>query len=387
MPVLGAAAGGGSSVSPRVIYFSSSTTYTPTLALDAIVHVFGGGGSGGGGGNTTSSKWKIACGGGGAGEHAAVKMTLAAGTTYTITCGAGGASSNVTAGNTVQGSAGGNSSFTASGISISANGGSGGAATNTQNNSNTITAAGGAGGTGGSSSGVSDLIRYAGGRGGNASIQGLTNSCAVGGGGAVGITGAGNRAGDVTITNAVKSTKWASYGSNTGSSSVDATSSSPGTGYNYGESTDLQLVKAALDVSVDLKGNAIGLSPPSGLTDSERELLLFTPIIPSGTISAPHVFSDIGNGASISSYKSGQGTTYNYTSNAGYVSYLTPGRFAGGAGGLSTNYTYYSGTGGMFGGGSGGNAQTGNTSGYNTLYHSTGTGGPGGVIIEILGVG
>ena len=65
MAVLGAGAGG--NAFPRVIFFGSSTTYTPAVSVTALVHVFGGGGSGGSAAATTS--YKTASSGGGAGEH------------------------------------------------------------------------------------------------------------------------------------------------------------------------------------------------------------------------------------------------------------------------------------------------------------------------------
>ena len=56
MPVLGAASGGGSNAFPKVVFFGESNTYTPAVAVTALVHVFGGGGSGGSAAATTSYK-------------------------------------------------------------------------------------------------------------------------------------------------------------------------------------------------------------------------------------------------------------------------------------------------------------------------------------------
>ena len=380
MAVLGGATGGGSNAFPKVVFFGSSNTYTPTISVTALVHVFGGGGSGGSAAASTS--YKTASSGGGAGEHACVKMTLSAGTTYTITAGAGGAGhANHTVGNTPnQGNAGGNSSFTASGISISANGGAAGACTQNQNNGDQITASGGAGGTGGSSSGVTDLFRFAGGRGGNASVTGAPNSVAVTGGGAVGITGTGIRAADVTIASAVSGSGRQSAGASTGTQESDISVSGGAMVYSTAETKTLML----LNTSMDLRQRPIGLYPHSSLTDSEKELLLLTPCTTEGIVPAPGTLN-INDTGSVTGNAAGQGYASPLSANSAYIYTITAGRFAGAGGAMAGNYYYYNGGGGAFGGGGGGMGQATNTSGYNTQYPTQG-GGHGGVIIEILGV-
>lgn len=378
MAVLGAAAGGGNEF-PKVLFFLSSTTYTPVVSVTALVHVFGAGGSGGNA--AANSSYKTVCTGGGAGEHACVRMTLAGGTTYTITAGAGGAGdTNHQVGNTVnQGNAGGNSSFTASGISISANGGSAGACTQNQNNGDQITASGGAGGTGGSSSGVTDLFRFAGGRGGNADVTGNCNSVAVTGGGAVGITGTGVRAADVTIASAVSGSGRQSSGASTAVQESDISVSGGAAVYSSGVTGG-----HVLDGSMDMSQRPIGLFPHSSLSDSERELLLLTPCTTSGIVTSPHNLNSNDTGQ-VTAAVAGVASSSNITTNTAYQYQIAAGRFAGSGGAMAGNYYYYNGVGGAFGGGGGGMGQVGNAGSYNIIYPTMG-GGPGGVIIELLGV-
>ena len=102
-----------------------SGTYTPTAGTKRIlVEVWGGGGGGGGvDGIATSGHWaKGGCGGGGGYCSKWIASGLAASYSYTV--GAGGAGGNAGA-NT--GATGGTSTFSGTGISLTANGGDGGA--------------------------------------------------------------------------------------------------------------------------------------------------------------------------------------------------------------------------------------------------------------------
>lgn len=100
-----------------------SQTITPTFTFEALVYVIGGGGSGG---LYSSPNFSLArATGGGAGGTAISRLTLSSGVTYTATVGAGAAAYGpTTQGN---GSTGGTSSFSGSGITtMTANGGNGG---------------------------------------------------------------------------------------------------------------------------------------------------------------------------------------------------------------------------------------------------------------------
>jgi hypothetical protein len=157
--------GGGGGFNPKykqVYAFQQSTTWSPPQNCKAIVTVIGGGGSGAHGQDHSAT------GGGAGGLAQSAEITLSASTTYTVTCGAGGAGANA-----ANGYAGGNSSFSGSGVTtLTGNGGGAGLRNSTT------------GGAGGTASGGS--LNYTGGAG----SSGLYASHHFGGGGgAVNITG------------------------------------------------------------------------------------------------------------------------------------------------------------------------------------------------------
>jgi len=185
MPVLGAAGGGGGGGQLPTIAFFGSQTWTPSYDVTAKVFVIGAGGGG-----AAKFDWNGKCSGGGAGGCAVSELTFSSGTAYTITIGAGGAGEVAASGNNWgsdgygNGTAGGNSSLSGSGIStMTGNGGAGGIQVN---------AAGDAclGGAGGSASGGT-LGNFTGGAGGL--LTGIGDHSASGGG-AVGLWATGNAA-------------------------------------------------------------------------------------------------------------------------------------------------------------------------------------------------
>ena len=180
MPVLGAAAGGGGGGVTPTISFLGSQTWAPSYDMEAYVYVIGAGGSGCAGSNAGDF-----LSGGGAGGCAISKLSLSSGTTYTITIGAGGARTTSSSGYTV-GNAGGNTSFSGSGIStMTGNGGSGGLRIQYEVQGSAIDGASGGTATGGT------LANFTGGKGGGITSQ--VNS-ARSGGGAVGLWATGNDA-------------------------------------------------------------------------------------------------------------------------------------------------------------------------------------------------
>lgn len=115
------------------IFTSSGTFTTPTSKIFKVTIV--GGGAGGGTGNNAQ---RAGNGGGGGGTAIKYYSGITAGTVCTVTIGAGGAGAS--SGALVQGSAGGTSSFTGTGITtLTANGGTGG--------TETFSTSGGDGGT------------------------------------------------------------------------------------------------------------------------------------------------------------------------------------------------------------------------------------------------
>ena len=182
MAVLGAAAGGGGGITPTIAFLGSQT-WVPAYEMEAYVYVIGGGGSGAAACNFSNPLL-----GGGAGGCAISKLTLASGTTYTVTIGAGGARVSTTSYSAQSGNAGGATSFSGSGIStMTGNGGTGG----TGLGSNTTT---GDGGAGGSASGGT-LANFTGGKGGRNTLTDGSHRQRTGGG-AVGLWATGNDAAD-----------------------------------------------------------------------------------------------------------------------------------------------------------------------------------------------
>jgi hypothetical protein len=144
-------------LSAQTVVTNPTSPWTVPAGVTSVkVEVWGGGGGGGG------AYWGSG-GGGGGGAYKTGILTVSAGQTYTITIGAGG-----TVGSNANGNTGGVTTFTGTGGTVTANGGTGG------NRGNIANGTGGTGGTGGT---------YDGGDGGTSSGNG------VGGGG-----GAGNNA-------------------------------------------------------------------------------------------------------------------------------------------------------------------------------------------------
>ena len=184
MAVLGAAAGGGGGQLPTIAFFGSQT-WTPSYDVTAKVFVIGAGGGG-----AAKFDWNGKCSGGGAGGCAVSELTFSSGTAYHITIGAGGAGEQAASGNNWQsdnygnGTAGGNSILSGSGIStMTGIGGSGGIHVNASGDDC-------AGGAGGAASGGT-LGNFTGGAGGT--LTGVGDHSASGGG-AVGLWATGNAA-------------------------------------------------------------------------------------------------------------------------------------------------------------------------------------------------
>tara|TARA_B100000123_G_scaffold262919_1_gene231449 strand:+ start:370 stop:1398 length:1029 start_codon:yes stop_codon:yes gene_type:complete len=180
--VFGGSSGGGGGVTPTIAFLGSQD-WTPAFDLEAYVYVIGGGGSGAAVCNSNNPLL-----GGGAGGCAISKLSLASGTTYTVTIGAGGARVSTTSSSAQSGNAGGASSFSGSGIStMTGNGGTGG----TGLGSNTTAGNGGAGGT--ATGGT--LANFTGGKGGRNALTDGSNRQRTGGG-AVGLWATGNDGAD-----------------------------------------------------------------------------------------------------------------------------------------------------------------------------------------------
>ncbi len=106
---------------PQVL--TSGTSYTaPATATSIYVELVGGGG-GGGGADTTESTSGSAAGGGGSGAYAAKYFSVTGNTAYTYAIGAGGSGGSNTGGN---GTTGANTTFTVSGVTVTAGGGAAG---------------------------------------------------------------------------------------------------------------------------------------------------------------------------------------------------------------------------------------------------------------------
>ena len=172
MPYVFGGGSGGAGANLPILAFKDSVTYTPLWTSEVIAYVIGAGGSGGAA--RDSGDWSAGSSGGGAGGTAISRLTLTASVNYTITIGAGGAYKATTGDDqAIAGAAGGNSSLSGSDIStMTANGGTGGAAT-------IAGGASAAGGTGGSASG-GNIANLTGGAAGTASANAYQTS---GGGG------------------------------------------------------------------------------------------------------------------------------------------------------------------------------------------------------------
>lgn len=167
----------------NVTYLTSGTaaTYTPTAGTRAILVTALGGGGGGGGVDGQGGGTAAAAGGGGAGARVEHLITSVA-ATYTYTIGAAG---NGGAAGANDGATGGATTFSGTGVSLTANGGVGGSG---RTASSSAVAAGG--GAGGAASGGTLNIRGGTGFAGTVS-GGLTTSQGTGASGVYGSGGAG----------------------------------------------------------------------------------------------------------------------------------------------------------------------------------------------------
>lgn len=189
--------------------------------------------------------------GGAAGGFCSKRIWLAAGATITYTIGAGGAAATRAATNGVaNGNAGGATTITANGFTLTANGGNGGTAS--------ITAAAVAGATGGSATGGD--INVTGGASGNCTGLGRAAT----GGGSIGIGGAAFASGiaDAQVANSDAATGGAGTGGASGNSTCTAAvpaATATGGGGAAGAA-------AAVSAAVATAGaGGIGSSPPIAL--------------------------------------------------------------------------------------------------------------------------
>jgi hypothetical protein len=175
---------------PQVL--TSGVSYTaPANCTSIYVEAIGGGGGGGGTSGTGGG------GGGGAGGYCAKYFTVVAAVSYTYAIGAGGAGGP---GGVGSGSAGGNTTFTVGGTTITAGGGAGGgnesagAAGGTCTNGD-MNIAGGGGGSGDNSApgGAGGNSFFGGGAPGRLDSNGFAGTS--GGGGSGGSSGFANRTG------------------------------------------------------------------------------------------------------------------------------------------------------------------------------------------------
>ena len=180
--------------SPQIL--TSGTSYTTPANCNSIYVEAVGGGGGGGGIGVNSGNGK----GGGSGGYSAKHFTVNPSTAYTYAIGAAGTAGAGSGSNGVSGGTGGNTTFTVSGVTISANGGTGGG------NQNNFAGAGGAatggninvpGNPGVGASGVTGGGSFFGGAGSNTNgtSAGTAGSVGGGGGGGSGTSQAGGAGG------------------------------------------------------------------------------------------------------------------------------------------------------------------------------------------------
>lgn len=185
------------------LYFTASTTFTPSQDMEVMIHVLGSSGAGGCGSGGSNGGHNAT--GAGAGGYAIKRATLKAGVTYTITIGAGGANVVAIPPNRVNGNDGSSTSFVGGSLNIVANGGKGGKCT-----ASNVAALGGEGGT--ASGGDKN---YTGGRGGNISANATVQNAfyRASGGGALNLFGTGDcNGGDITRADFTSSVIYASGG-------------------------------------------------------------------------------------------------------------------------------------------------------------------------------
>jgi hypothetical protein len=312
--------------------FATSGSFTPPVTGEYVVYVVGGGGGG-------AAHRGVADGtatGGGAGGFAVKKLTLDSTVTYTVTVGSGGAALDILVGGTsTNGNAGGNSSLSGTGITtITANGGSGGTAGNTDQ----------PGASGGSASGGDYNIT------GGGSGATFGNNTATGGG-SVGWYGTGYSSGTATATGGA--TGAASGGAGVGGGSGDANNGATAGGGAAGPSS----------------GSTEGIGfPELSYTNAANVPWALSPInaISAGGQNATNVGAGGGSG--------GRRGTSNIFAVSG-------GALAGGGGAVIASGTFSVGAGpGKLGGGGGGASNTGSDD------TESGAGGDGFVLIQWRGV-
>lgn len=345
MAVLGAS-GGGKSVL-QTLSFINSTTWSPAQDMNAKIYVIGGGGSGGGG-------FYVATGGG-AGGCAVTIADLDASTTYTITIGAPGACVEQTS-TGVNGNAGGDSSFSGSGITtMTGSGGSAGKYNTSGDGSGTQT-----GGAGGAASGGT-YGNFTGGAGGD--ITGSGGYYKGSGGGAVGLWATGTSGPEVSGTNQNSTTGF--YHNNGGYiMSMGGGASVGGTYLNFridsGDTTYSDLVRTTA-------GGFISLSGMGGGSHTENRAYEY----------------NAGNDSVQGSLPMGVGGPPIYNNGNVSITNIQAGAFAGGgatASATSNSYWALGSPGGI--GGGGGATLSMNASG--AQWGITGQGGVGCVLIEVL---
>lgn len=350
------------------IYIASSITFNPPYKMRALVRCIGGGGSGAIALDGASTQ--VAATGAGAGEHSGSIVTLDPATNYTATVGAGGAVVTDTSPSTVAtaGNAGGATSFSGSDITtITANGGSGGAA---DRGTGILSVSGGAGGTGGAGA----LFAITGGAGGDHDgVAGTNNRSFATGGGAVGFkSGTGYAGGAIDVGNTNGREVTTGGGGIGGKGGKITITSGSGDKFSYGGS--------CIGPAPDNVSNADGDPPPGTATDA------MTPAEFAG-LNATLLFS-LFNGTPHFYYTTdttdseqhpgvgGKGTTTNE------LGVKDGGAFAGGGGAARAGNQSDGGTGGYPGGGGGGAAIV----NQSTDTVTSGAGGDGIIIIEVLEV-
>lgn len=348
MPYVFGGSGGGKSVL-QTISFINSTTWSPAQDMNAKIYVIGGGGSGG------YAQYNAT--GGGAGGCAVTIADLDASTTYTITIGAPGA--NVQGQSTgVVGNAGGNSSFSGTGIStMTGNGGGAGQKETTGDGSSTA-----AGGTGGSASGGT-YGNFTGGAGGAIS-SGSGAYYRATGGGAVGLWATGTTA-PAVVGNTNNPTA-GFYHSTSGYPMAAASGASIGGTYlNFFID---QYDTTYSDIIRQPAGGLISLSGMGGGTHAETNNYGFyydndssQGALPMG-VGAPPIYY-IGDSTSITNIQAGI--------------------FAGGGPLMTTSSSTRWGAAGVGGLGGGGGASLG-MAGTTDRWNTSGQGGGGCVLIEVL---
>lgn len=158
-------ASGGLIRAPQVL--TSNTSYTTPAGCNSIyVEAVGGGGGGGGCSSSAGAGNAVAGGGGGSGGYAAKLFPVAPLTAYTYAIGAGGTAGAKTP---AAGGTGGNTTFTASGTTITASGGGGGGPSSNGNQP-------GIGGAGGAATNGDINITGSGGGGGTVIGTGATGT-------------------------------------------------------------------------------------------------------------------------------------------------------------------------------------------------------------------